>query len=162
MHENQPEPDPETFWGWVASLDPALSAYANRPQHTKAEHHAWLMGQWAGGWYAVWEMSKYLDRGTDPLHLLAMFIHTQRALLRRRTPRDFAEALEHARAQSEQDGEWRQFAIAEGTRLDAEAEALLAETDALRKEREWFPAPSSADPFLRKINDSPDGDGATR
>jgi len=92
---NIPETDPSCFWGFVQEQDPALSAYASRPDHTDAEKYAFLMGGAAGRLHAIYALAGYkLDGVTDDLeYALDMYLAVLKAMLRRRSPRDFTVAL---------------------------------------------------------------------
>lgn len=97
MNENHriPEPDPSCFWGFVAEQDPALAAYTRRSKLTDTEQYAFDMGFAAGRLSAVFRLGEFaLDGVTDDLErALDLYLAGIRAMIVRRSPRDFMAAL---------------------------------------------------------------------
>ncbi len=104
MHEHEPEGDPGCFWTFVRDQDPVVHSFANRPHHSPEEHRAWLLGMACGRLDAVWALALlHDDRGiTDLERALDLYFAGLKSMLRGRSPRDFHEALERARAETDE------------------------------------------------------------
>lgn len=57
--------DGENLYAWLARIDPATAAYANREDLTRAEKVAFTRGLYEGGWRVLFDLFEKLDRGID-------------------------------------------------------------------------------------------------